>query len=343
MRVGIYSDLRNPPAWRRPWGDHYARVLDRIVEAERLGVGSVWLSEHHMFEDGYLPQPLTLAAAIASRTATVRIGTAVLLAPLRPALDVAEQAAIVDILSGGRLDLGLGFGYRVPEFEAFDADFDGRRRALWDRVAEIRRLWEDGECTPPPVQERPPIWVGTTGPRGARRAGRMGEGLLWLASRLLEPYLEGLREGGHDPATARMAGLANIVLADDPEAAWARITPHFAYQRNSYNRYASEGHREEGPGPKSLDASGAEVDVEALRHAADEALPPAFDVVTPDEAITRLTRWLAPLPAADVFLWESVAGMPDDLCDRHVELVATRLAPALAGVGLNTQIDQSTV
>ena len=329
MRVGIYTDLRNPPEWRREWTSHYARVLERIVEAERLGAGSVWVSEHHMFEDGYLPQPLTFAAAIAARTTRLRIGTAIMLAPLRPALDIAEQAAIVDIVSDGRLELGLGAGYRASEFKAFGQDIGGRYAALESRVAEIRRLWAQDLCTPPPVQDPMPIWIGATGPRGARMAGRLGEGLLWLSSALMAPYVRGLTEGGHDPASARLAGLANLVLADDPEAAWPRIAPHLAYQRDSYNRYGAEGDR----APGTLDATGAAVDVESLRRAEPEALPPAFDVVTPDEAIARLTEWLEPLPVVDVYLWESIAGMPDDLADRHVELVAGRLAPALAGVG----------
>src|SRR4051794_25285318 len=102
MRIGIYTDLRNPPAWHEPWPDVYARALERIVEAERLGIGSVWATEHHGFEDGYLPQPLTFLAAVAARTTRVRLGTAVLLAPLRPALHIAEEAAVVDVLSGGR-------------------------------------------------------------------------------------------------------------------------------------------------------------------------------------------------------------------------------------------------
>ena len=331
MRVGVYTDLRNPPGWRRGWSEHYARVLERIREAERLGAGSVWVSEHHLFEDGYLPQPLTFAAAIAARTSRVRIGTAIMIAPLRPALDVAEQAAVVDILSDGRLDLGLGLGYRAAEFDAYGRDLGERYPALESGVVEIRRLWAEGICTPPPVQDPVPLWIGATGPRGARMAGRLGAGLLWLASALLDPYVEGLVAAGHDPRSARMAGLANLVLADDPEAAWPRIAPHLAYQRDSYNRYAADGPA--AGGPSTLDASGGPVDVEALRGPAPEAIPPAFDVVTPEEAIDRLTRWLGPLPVVDVYLWESIAGMPDDLADRHVELVASRLAPALAGVG----------
>jgi len=108
VKVGVYADLRNPPAWRRPWAEHYARTLDRIAGAERLGIDSAWVTEHHFFEDGYLPQPLTLAAAIAARTSRIRIGTAVMLAPLRAPIQIAEEAAVVELVSDGRLELGLG-------------------------------------------------------------------------------------------------------------------------------------------------------------------------------------------------------------------------------------------
>ncbi len=336
MLVGVYTDLRNPPGWRRPWPERFGRALERIREAERLGAGAVWLSEHHLFEDGYLPQPMTFAAAIAAQTSRIRIATAVMLAPLRPALDLAEQFAIVDILSEGRVEMGLGLGYRIPEFEAFGQDISRRFPLLEERLVEVRRLWREGECTPPPMQDEVPGWIGATGPRAARMAGRLGEGLLWLDAALLEPYREGLAQGGHDVAGARMAGLANLVLADDPEAAWPRIAPHLAYQRDSYNRYGAEGRAGTSLQPASLDSGSAPVEVESLRGPAEQALPPRFDVVTPDDAIERVTRWLGPMPVQHVYLWESVAGMPDDLADRHVELVSTRLAPALAGVGLPT-------
>ena len=109
-----------------------------------LGAGSAWVSEHHGFEDGYSPQPLTFAAAIAARTSRVRIGTAIMLGPLRPALDTAEQAAIVDILSDGRVDLGLGTGYRASEYRAFEREIEGRYPKLEATVREIRRVWERG-------------------------------------------------------------------------------------------------------------------------------------------------------------------------------------------------------
>ena len=83
MKLGLYLDMRNPPRWPTPWADLYHAPIDLVADAERRGAHAVWLTEHHGFADGYLSQPLALAAALAVRTRTLRIGTAVLLAPLR--------------------------------------------------------------------------------------------------------------------------------------------------------------------------------------------------------------------------------------------------------------------
>jgi alkanesulfonate monooxygenase SsuD/methylene tetrahydromethanopterin reductase-like flavin-dependent oxidoreductase (luciferase family) len=327
MRVGMYCDLRNPAAWERPWSEHYGRALERIEEGERLGLDSVWLTEHHLFEDGYLPQPLTLAAAIAARTERIRIGTAVVLAPLRRPIDIAEQAAIVDLLSSGRLELGLGAGYCLPEFEAFGVEMRDRFRLLEQALVEVPRLWAEGVVTPAPLQHPPPIWAGVSGPRGARMAGRIGAGLLWLDPDLLDPYSRGLDEGGHAPGKARMAGLANVILADDPEAAWSRIAPHALHQVQTYLDAGVAG-------TPAAATPRPPLDVARLRSPGPAMHPPHFDVVTPDEAVRRLRTWLAPLPVTDIFCWDSIAGMPDDLADRHLELLATVVAPQLSDVGL---------
>src|SRR3954447_11704050 len=103
MKVGLYFDVRSPPAWRQDWARLYSFTLEVCEEADRLGIDSLWFSEHHLFSDGYLNQPLTFAAAVAARTHRARIGTAVLIAPIRTAVQLAEEAALVDLVSNGRL------------------------------------------------------------------------------------------------------------------------------------------------------------------------------------------------------------------------------------------------
>lgn len=321
MDVGIYLDGRNPPQWARPWPEHYARTLELVEEAERLGAASVWLSEHHFFEDGYLPQPLTFAAAIAARTRSIRIGTAVLLAALRTPAQLAEEAAVVDILSDGRLDLGVGLGYRVPEYEGFGRSFDRRFSQTEAVLREVVRLWAEGGVTPLPVQRPMSLWGGFFGPRGARLAGELGAGLLAIDPRLMDPYREGLTAGGHDPAAARCAAVVNLVVADDPEAAWPRIRPHLRYQWDSYNRYSVEGTGAPEPRP---------IDPERWVAPGKDGAPPRFGVFTPEGAAAHIRALTDGLPVVQVYLWASIAGMPDDLVERHVVLASTELRALLA-------------
>ena len=176
--LGLYFDFRNPEPWRRDPGDYYGWHLDLMEEADRKGIGAVWVTEHHFVEDDYLPQPLTALAAIAARTSQCRLGTGVVIAPLAHPVAIAEQAALVDVISKGRLELGLGAGYVAPEFEAFDVELAERYRATDHALAEVGRLFAEGVCTPGPVQDPVPIWAGYLGPVGARRAGKLGVGLM---------------------------------------------------------------------------------------------------------------------------------------------------------------------
>lgn len=321
MKLGLYFDLRNPAPWARPWPEVYGRALDLVVEAERLGAASVWFSEHHLFDDGYLPQPLTFAAAAAARTSRVRIGTAVLVAALRPAVLVAEEAAVIDQLSGGRLELGIGAGYSVPEYQLYNTDITKRYGLTDAAVAEIRRLLNDGIVTPPAAQNPFPLWLGYQGPQGAKRAGRLGVGLLSLDRALLDPYREGLVEAGHDPSTARTGGMLDIIVADDPEEAFERILPHYAHQLNSYRAAAVAGSGRDAP---------KEITVEKLRSGvAQKGQIPGLRVLTPTEAVAAIREATEGAPVEHVYLWASVAGMPDELVERHVELTCTQVVPNL--------------
>lgn len=320
MELGLFFDLRNPLQWERPWPELYARTLELIEEAEHLGAGSVWFTEHHLFADGYLPQPLTFAAAVAARTKRVRIGTGVLLAALRSSVLIAEEAAVVDQLSGGRLELGFGAGYVRREYDLYGADITRRYHLTDAAVAEVRRLLDGDVITPPPAQQPIPLWLGYQGPQGARRAGRLGVGLLSLDRQLLEPYREGLVEGGHDPAIARTGGLLDIVVADDPEAALARILPHYLHQANTYAEAAAAG--TDAP-PRVLTAE------KVLSRRTGRASVPGLRVLTPDEAVDAIRTATAGGPVEHVYFWASIAGMPDDLVERHIELLLRQVEPAL--------------
>ncbi|MBI2867676.1 MAG: LLM class flavin-dependent oxidoreductase, partial [Chloroflexi bacterium] len=119
MHFRARFDLRNPPQWRQPFDRFYAQFLDQVAWLDAHGFDRVSLSEHHFVEDGYLPSPFTMAAAIAARTKRIRIHLSIVVLPLKHPVQVAEDAAVVDILSGGRLDLAVAGGYRNDEFEGY--------------------------------------------------------------------------------------------------------------------------------------------------------------------------------------------------------------------------------
>jgi alkanesulfonate monooxygenase SsuD/methylene tetrahydromethanopterin reductase-like flavin-dependent oxidoreductase (luciferase family) len=321
MNVGIYFDLRNPPQWATDPARLYGFTLEVCEEAEALGCHSIWLSEHHLFDDGYLPQPLTFAAAVAARTKRVRIGTAVMIAPIHHPAELAEQAVIVDQVSNGRLDLGVGTGYRVPEFELYEAPLSNRYAATDRSTRELRRLWD--VVTPRPVQPRLPIWMGYQGPQGARRAGLLGEGLLTPSALSWPPYRDALAEAGHDvAATARMAGGINGWVTEDPAGDWPTVARHVAAQFDSYRRHMVEGTDQPVPSP---------VDPEKLRSRTTSR--GSLDRIlygAPDEVASEIRALTRGAPVETVFLWASIAGMPEDLVRRNVQVICTELAPRLA-------------
>lgn len=318
MDVGLYFDVRNRGQSGSSTRLHH-EILDMCTAAESFGADAVWFSEHHLFDDEYLSQPLTFAAAVAARTARVRVGTAVTLAPLHRPVEIAEQAALVDVLSGGRLELGIGAGYRVPEYELYAASAE-RRYTTTDACAmEIRELWS--RVTPRPVQTIPPIWMGYLGPQGARRAGLLGQRLLTADARSWPPYRDGLIEGGHDPSSGRMGGLIQAWCTDDPERDWPRIAPYIGYQVNSYMRHMVEG--TDRPVPPAVDPN-------TLRSSDSRGIFRSFYVGTPENVAARIRETTAEAPIRSVFLWASIGGMPTDLTMQHIETVSTKLVPLLS-------------
>jgi alkanesulfonate monooxygenase SsuD/methylene tetrahydromethanopterin reductase-like flavin-dependent oxidoreductase (luciferase family) len=230
----------------------YREALELAVEAERIGFDSVWTSEHHFVDDGYMPSQLPVLAAIAARTERILLGTGVLLAPMFDPLHLAEDAATVDVLSNGRLVLGLGLGWRDEEFAGLGGADGHKGRRLESMIEVLRQAWADGlvggdtaglfryrepglSVTPKPA--RPgglPIWIGASAPRALERAGRVADGYLSsgadptkLAQRL-EIVRRAAAGAGRDPGSVTGA-VHRVTFAWRDGDPWERIREHARY------------------------------------------------------------------------------------------------------------------
>ena len=191
MNIGTFLLMQSPAA--RPSEEVYARGIEQAQAAESLGFRNVWLGEHHFSTYGYLSRPVQLATYIAAKTTRLRVGTAVIVVPLHHPLLIAEEIAMLDILSGGRLDIGLGRGYQRYEFERFGLKLDaGGER--WDESIDVLLKAFEGKpfsyegkvfqipetsVYPQPTQKpHPPIWITAQSAYAVEAAVRRGFNVL---------------------------------------------------------------------------------------------------------------------------------------------------------------------
>jgi alkanesulfonate monooxygenase SsuD/methylene tetrahydromethanopterin reductase-like flavin-dependent oxidoreductase (luciferase family) len=296
-----------------------------MEEADRLGLDAIKVAEHHGFEDGYIPQPLTVLSAAAARTKAIGLATGILIAPLHHAVEIAEQAAVVDGISGGRLELAFGTGYHRLEYELYGVNINRRFRLLEQRVLDVRDLWATARATPTPERGEVPIWLGVGGRRGAEIAGRLGTGLLTLVPDPWDAYKAALVGAGHPSSVARAGGALQVVLSEDPERDLRVLAPRIKHNADTYLRavYAGTG----ASAPELDDAS------QIVNKGEVWSAPwSAFGVLTPAEAVDRIRRLGDERSLADVdivYIQASVSGVIDDIARRNVELVATELKPRL--------------
>ncbi len=340
MRLGLLYDLANPPEWHRDWSEFYGYELDQTTRAEKLGVDGIWVTEHH-FTYGYTPSPLTFLSAVAARTTSVRLGTAVLLPDLYHPLRLAEDVATVDILSKGRVELGVGLGSVSQEFENFNVD-PKRRVSMLREVLDILRLAWTGEefsyrgqhfdlgpvtVIPRPVQQpHPPILGGAISIAGAQRVARWGLPLQWIDRSISEEYLTAFAQSEHPIERASIDGYLNLFVCDDPETTWEACREHYLYQRGRNTRY----------GLRAVDPSGVVVNHPPVTTQVleDQRAAGALLVLTPEQAVTVIDNLTRGHPVTGLICHNRVCGMPDELSERHIELLATVVKPAIAKLGI---------
>jgi alkanesulfonate monooxygenase SsuD/methylene tetrahydromethanopterin reductase-like flavin-dependent oxidoreductase (luciferase family) len=237
------------------------RVIDEIMAEAQAAEASGWdgcfLTEHHQQEDGYLPNPLLLAGMVGMKTQRIKVGTCVLLIPLHHPVHVAEDSAVIDLATGGRLVLSLGVGYQPHDFDAFEIPVTERAKRTEEAIEIIRQSWtgkrfsyagthfnyKDTLITPTPSQQPgPPIWMASWTPVGLRRAGRMADG--WIADPVqclpvikdyAARYRAAAEKAGRKPHICLMR---DAIVADSMAAAEAASEPTM-YTHRFYFQYGA--------------------------------------------------------------------------------------------------------
>jgi len=275
MRLGIgLWCLQSTATAPRSFARAYEELIDDALLAERVGLDSIWLSEHHGFYDGYCPALMPAAGAVLQATSSLRVGTAVLLLPLQRPERVAAAAGELHRGSGGRFELGVGMGYRPTEFAAKGLDMAERRTLLEGGLDAIGRLGDDGI----------PLWVGVTSVPAARRAGRRGLGLFIsgafakeVVDELVAAHRGAWQEAGEPGVRPPPVGLLrNIWLADSATARRQAAE----WVRSSYLVYAGLGWGARDTGVDFVAEIGSsmdEVEASALIGSAEEVAT-ALDV-----------------------------------------------------------------
>lgn len=266
LRIGVAYDFRNPPDSGVSNRALYAEIIEQVRWLDGLGADLVWFTEHHFVEDGYLPSWVPVAGAMASVTERVRFGTDICLMPFNHPIRLAEDLAVLDNLSGGRVELGLGMGYAPHEFRGFGFPVS-RRVSLTNEGIEVlkrcfsgerfsyqgrRYQFEDVQITPGYVQEGgPPLYVAAMSEAGALRAAHYNTHFLpqGLRHRSYEPWRAELERSGRNPRDYRVGIIRSVLVTDDRNTDWPVIRAAERYRMALYQRFfeeSGEGFGEKG-------------------------------------------------------------------------------------------------
>ncbi|AXK67461.1 LLM class flavin-dependent oxidoreductase [Burkholderia sp. IDO3] len=315
FRLGVLTRVYAPDSSPRVLHD----TLALIEAAEALGFDSAWVAQHHFgSETGRLPSPLVLLAAAARRTRRIALGTGVIVLPLESALRVAEDAAVLDALAGGRLQLGVGAGFEADVFAAFGRDFGARAALQADALAALRRALDGAPVGPAGATLQPPaptlaarLWQATG---DAEAVARNGHGLIVARTR---PEQDGeatltarYRRAWAHPGAPRVALVRAVVPGADAASVEAALGPNIL-------RYAARLAAAGGaPAPAPADLP---------------ALLDRFGVLrgTPADIAAALQTDPALADATELVVQVQTAGTSHRDALRRLEAVAREIAPAL--------------
>lgn len=348
MKFGMFYVLECPD------GDYaraYREMFGQIQYAEELGFDSVWLAEHHGSSYGSMPSGAVAAAAVAKITSRIRIGLAVAILPFNNPVRTAEEYAMVDVISGGRLDLGVGRGYQPMEFKNLGlADKQQHSRAIFEESLDILiGLWEndrfsyngtwyqldDATITPKPIQSpRPPIYIAAISPTTFDLVDKYGLNIMVTPTLMdlaqLKTFVldakKKLVARGRDPLSLNFPMNWQMHLAPTEEEAFGRTADALGWYFNNVMALVPKGPSAPSGYEYMRDTAAAfeqmgGVDVRALKQAGIIMLG------TPDEAITQLAQLRDDIGQQEVFCWMRIGGLADDKVRASMKLFAEDVMP----------------
>lgn len=316
-------------------GHFYRDAMEEVVRAEELGFDSVWMEEHHSVTDHYWPSPLPVLAGFATRTTRMRLGTDILVAPFYHPVRLAEDAAMLDVMSGGRFVLGIAIGYKPDEFALYGAALEKRGARFEEQLAVMKALWTqdrvafhgtyytvDGRLEPRPVtRPHPPVWIGGWGDITLRRAATLADN--WVPgptadlARLLagkQQFLANRRAAGRSEAVTEWPLTRDVIIADTDREARELAEKHIMI---SYRKEYAGGWRH-----PFIDASIA-TDLDAL-------MKDRFLIGGPDQVVRALRPFVTEYGMTHLICRVFFPGMPHRHIMRELELIAKEVRPAFA-------------
>jgi alkanesulfonate monooxygenase SsuD/methylene tetrahydromethanopterin reductase-like flavin-dependent oxidoreductase (luciferase family) len=350
MDLGLFFLMQRDEAWDEQ--AVYDSTLEQMLAAEGLGYHSVWIAEHHFNDYGLCPTPPVLAAYVAARTRTLRVGMGVSLLPLHHPIDLAESLAVLDVVSGGRLDVGIGRGGTLQDYQTFQSERADARARVEEGIALIQQSWsgvpfdfhgrfhsaERVHVRPRPLQRpHPPLFIAANSEDSVRSAARLG--LPTLSSffvplpelqRRHELYREVAQASGRslteiEGLEAQSWGMRVVHVAPSREEALRAIeAPFMGYQHKmAVLRSDSTG----GSVPNSFDRS-------LLRlRSFEEYLATGWTLVgTADDVRDGLQQYLEATGYQRVMLLMALPGLATGLALRSMRLFAEQVAPAMTAV-----------
>jgi alkanesulfonate monooxygenase SsuD/methylene tetrahydromethanopterin reductase-like flavin-dependent oxidoreductase (luciferase family) len=328
MRLSLKFDLRAPAFGAAP-AELYSAAVDMCEWADAAGFDSVRFLEHHGSEDGYCPSPLVMAAAAAARTSRVRLRVRALILPLHDPVRIAEDVAVIDVLSRGRVELVVAGGYVRSEFEMFGRTLAERPRLMEEGILALKQAWTgqpfEYQGRPARVALRPyqrphpPLVLGGSSAAAARRAARLCDGFEPTTLALFQTYLEecvrlGVPAG---PPPPRMVRGQFLYVATDPESAWTALAPHLLHETNSYGAW--------------LAAAGTGAQYRPVANLAELRAGGTYRVVTPEECV-ELARGLG--ADGQLEFHPLVGGLDPEIGWASLRLVEKEVLPALRSEGI---------